>query len=57
MQEITNYWPTIAISKILELVVLGMRIAVNESSVLNNRKSHDKRYLRSKSRFAAPRKK
>ena len=33
MQQITNYWPTIAISKILELVVLGIRIAVNESSV------------------------
>ena len=33
IQQITNYWPTITISKILELVVLGMRIAVNESSV------------------------
>ena len=31
MQQLKG-WPTIAISKILESVVLGMRIAVYESS-------------------------
>ena len=58
MQQLKG-WPTIAISKILESVLLGMRIAVYESfwSRVRNRRSHDNTSLKKQIEILQPQEK